>query len=119
MNCDAAIFAQLDGGRYFKLGLEAQRLALLEVHVLYVRRAHHMQFFFFDLLLKIPGHQVFENVFADLRREPGPDQVRRRLPRPKPRQPDLLLNPRDDALGLAVDLLDRNRNLNFVFATFD
>jgi hypothetical protein len=69
--------------------------------------------------LEILGNKIFENVFAHLRRKSSADQVGRRFARTEPGQADLLLDPGNHSLGLAIDLLDRNRNFNFVFATFD
>ncbi len=47
---DVLVFAQLDFGNHFELGLEAQRLALVEMHVGDVGRADHVQVFGLELL---------------------------------------------------------------------
>ena len=54
-NLDAVILAQLDFRNHLELGLEAQRLAGVEVDVADVRRAHHVQVLFLELSLQILG----------------------------------------------------------------
>ena len=66
MNRDAAVILQLDLRRHFEFGFEAQRLAGVEMHVLDVRPAYHLEMFFFHLLLEKFREQVLENVFANL-----------------------------------------------------
>src|SRR5258708_5812785 len=79
--------------------------------------ADHLQIFTFDALLKVIGNEFFKDILADLVREPGADQVRRHLAGPEPRDLRLLLNLGNNILRFTVDFLDRNGDLEFVFAT--
>lgn len=116
---DAAIVPQLDLRRHFEFGLEAQRLAFVEMHVFDVRTAHHFQMFFFHLLPEIFRQQVFENVVAHLLGELGADQAGGRFSRTKAGELSLLLDTRDNAIRLAGDLIHGDSNFDFVLATFN
>ena len=50
-NLDALVVPQLDFGNHFELGREAQRLAIVEVDVLDIGRADHVQVLGLELLL--------------------------------------------------------------------
>ena len=52
---DARILAQFDVRNDLELGLEAQRLAGVEMDVVDVRRAHHVQVLFLELLCRYRG----------------------------------------------------------------
>ena len=119
MHRDAAVIFQLDLRRHFELGFEAQRLAVVEMNVFHVRTPHHFQMFFFHLLLEIFRQQIFENVVSHLLGELGADQAGRRFAGTEPRQLGLLLDVRDNAIGLAGDLVHGDGNFDFVLATFD
>ena len=116
---DAAIIAQLDLRRDFELGLEAQRLAFVEMHVLDVRPAHHLQMLFFHRLLEILRKQIFEDVLADL----PANRVRIRLAGALPgRNPGSLafcwMSATTRSVSRAISSTG-NRDFEFVLAAFD
>jgi len=119
VNGDAAIFLQLNLRRHFELGFEPQRLALVEVNVLHIRTPHHFEMFFFHLLPEVLRQQVFENVVPHLLGKLAADQAGGSLARTEAGQLGLLLDVRDNAIGLAGDLIHRNGNFDFVLTTFD
>ena len=66
MHRDAAVIFQFDFRSHFKLGLEKQRLAFVEMDVFHVGTPHHFEMLFFHLLLEIFRQQIFENVVSHL-----------------------------------------------------
>ena len=74
---------------------------------------------FFHLLPEVFRQQIFENVVAHLLREFGADQAGGRFAGTETRQLGLLLDVRDNAIGLAGDFVHGNGDFDFVLATFD
>ena len=116
---DVLVFPQLDLRDHFELGLEAQRLALVEMDVLDIGRAHHVEVFGLELLLQVLGDQVFQHLLPDIAGELLANQRGGRLARPEARELGALLDVGDDAAGLAFHLVDRDGNFQRVPATFN
>ncbi len=116
VNGDTAVFTKLDSRSYLKFGFETKGLALFEVDLFDVGPPDHLQFLFVHSFLKVFRQQIFEDVFAHLFSKLRSNQAGRSFPRPKSRQPYLLLNLRDDSIGLASDLVYRYGDFEFVFA---
>ena len=80
-----------------RIGLEAQRLAVVEMDVGDIGRADHVQVFGFDLLLQMLGNQVLQHLLPDIAGELLADQRSRRLAGTEAGEFGALLDVGDDA----------------------
>ena len=113
------IVLQLDLRDHFELGGEAQRLAVVEVDVLDIGLADHVEVFGLELLLEILGDQVLQHLLPDVAGELLADQRYRGLARAKTREFGALLDIQHNAFGLAGHFGNGNGNLQRVLATFN
>ena len=117
-NLDVLVILQLDLRNHLELGLEAQRLAVVEMDVGDVGPADDVQVFRLDLLLQILGDQASSTCWrispANCLRisEAGA------LPGRKPGKFGALLNVGNDAAGFRLHLRGGNGDFQRVLATF-
>jgi hypothetical protein len=116
---DAAVLAQLDFGDDFELGLEAQRLAVVEMDILYIGRADHVEVFGFELLLQELGDQIFQHLLPDIAGELLANDAGRGFAGPEAGEFGALLDVGRDASQLAFHIDDRDGDFERVLATFN
>ena len=63
---DVRILPQFEGRFDFEGGLEAQRLAIMEMDVADVGTSHQRQAFGLDALLEMLGNQAFQHLLPDI-----------------------------------------------------
>ncbi len=82
---DVFIIAQFDFGDHLELGLEAKRLAIVEMDVVDIRLSDHVQVFGLELLLQELGDQALQHLLADIAGELLANQRRGRFARAEAR----------------------------------
>jgi hypothetical protein len=116
---DAAEFAEIDFGDDFEFGLEAERLAVMEVNILYIGRADDVEVFGLELLLQELGDEIFQHLLSDIAGKLLPDDAGRGFARPESGEFGALLDVGRDASQLAFHIEDRDGNFKRVLATFN
>ena len=116
---DAAVLLDLEFGRDFKLGLEAQRLAIVKMDIRNVRRADDIPVLLVRFFAKRLRQNMFENVLPDGIFETGLDDADGRFAGTKAGQMRFLLHVCDDVLRFVIHFVHRDDDFNFVLAAFD
>src|SRR5690349_11042468 len=116
---DALIVFQLDFRRDFEFRLEPQGLAIVEMNVLDIGRAHDVQVFGLKLFLQISGNQVFEHLLPDVARKLLADQSGGGFAGTEAGQLGPLLNIGGDTAGFAFYFFGGNGNFQRMPATFE
>jgi hypothetical protein len=116
---DAAELTELDYGDDFEFGLESEGLAVVEMDILYIGLADHVEVFGFELLLQELGDEIFQHLLPDIAGELLTDDAGRGFARPESGEFGALLDIGRDASQLAFHIEDRDGNFERVLATFN
>jgi hypothetical protein len=112
------IILQLDLRHDFEFGLEAQRLAGLQVHLGDIGLADHFQVLRLEPVVQILGDQALQHLFPDVAGKMLANDRRRRLAGPETRQLRALLDRRHRPARFGLYFLGGHGNLQRVLATF-
>jgi hypothetical protein len=80
---DAAEFAELDFGNDFEFGFETERLAVVEMDILYIGCADDVEVFGLELLVEELGNEIFQHLLPDIAGELLTDDAGRSFARPE------------------------------------
>jgi hypothetical protein len=94
-----------------------QWLAVVEMHILYIGCADHVEILGLELLLEELGNQILEHLLPDIAGELLADDAGRSFSRPEAREFGAFLDVGGNASQLAFDIDDRNGNFQRVLAT--
>jgi hypothetical protein len=116
---EVPVFLQLELRRDLELGLELQRLSVVEVDLCYVWIPHNVPVLLFGPPSERLRQQVVQHILPDLVLETGANNAERGLARSETRELGALLDTAEDVLCLALNLFERYSYLNFVLAAFN
>jgi hypothetical protein len=105
----AFIVLQLDLRYDFEFGLEAQRLARIQVHFGDIRLPDHFQIFRLEPVVQVFGDEGVQHLFPDIADKMLPDDRWGRLPGPETRQFRALLDLGYGPAGFGLHFLRRAR----------
>jgi hypothetical protein len=116
---DAAVVAQFDFRDHFELRFEAQRLAVVEMDILDIGCADHVEVLGLKLLLEERGNQILQHLLPDITGELLANDAGGRFSRPEPGEFRAFLNVGRNAAQLAFYIGDWDGDFERVLATFD